>query len=114
MDANSPEKPAPSSWPSSLFFSSVFCLVAAWAHPWTAMRSRPGGPFVSIHANVIPGALALAAIGFALFWFLSAKWGGKLVAVALILLAGLVIRAVVGDVLGFAYFPSARGRWIAW
>jgi hypothetical protein len=114
MAASSTGKPTPANWSSSLFFLSVFCLIAAWVHPWSAIRSRPGGPFVSIHANVIPAALALAAIGFALIWFLSAKWAGKLVAIAMMLLAGLVIRAVVGDVLGFAYFPHARGRWIGW
>ena len=114
MAANSAGKPAPTYWSSSLFFLSVFCLIAAWTQPWTATRSRPGGPFVSIHANVIPSALALATIAFALIWFLSAKWAGKLVAIAMILLAGLVIREVVGDVLGFAYFPHARGRWVAW
>lgn len=111
--ANTPAKPR--TWAQDIvWWLSLVCLLFAWLSNVDVIRARPGGPFVSIHGNVVPGTLAVASIGFAFAWFFSAKWKGKLVAIGVIVLSTLVLRSVISDVLLFTYSRDARGFWIDW
>lgn len=101
----------PAKWPSIPAF--VVVLIVAAVLSLTVGRMVPGGPFISIHADVVP-VLACAAV-FHLAWrSLRPSPVGRRIALACILLVSVaIIFFKVSDVVSFWFRPYARGTLIA-
>jgi hypothetical protein len=74
----------------------------------------PGGPFISIHANVIPGVACLAVIAFVWRALRTARGLIRFSAATLILGSALVAIFVIQDIMMFWLRPYARGVLFAW
>jgi hypothetical protein len=102
----------PAVWPS--IPALVVLLIVAASLTVTVGRMVPGGPFISLHADVLPVVACAAA--FHLAWrSLRPSSGGRRVALACILLISVaIIFFKVADVVSFWFRPYARGTLIAW
>ncbi|HEY2588366.1 MAG TPA: hypothetical protein VGI81_21680 [Tepidisphaeraceae bacterium] len=73
----------------------------------SAVRMIPGGPFISIHANVVPCVLCVLAIYLTVRAMKNVRHrAGPVLA---LIMAGGIICFVVADVIAFWLHPSARG-----
>jgi hypothetical protein len=102
----------PATW-SAIGTLSVIVLMAG-ALSTTGGHVIPGGPFISIHANVIPAVACLGVI--AVVWRALRKGHAlmRFCAASLILGSGLVVILVIQDIMMFWLRPYARGVPFAW
>ena len=100
------------SWATLAVLYVVCCMAGLlWT---TGGHVIPGGPFISIHANVIPVVICLSVIGLAWRALRTARGVRCLCVACLILGSASVIILVVEDVMMFWLQPYARGVLLAW
>jgi hypothetical protein len=100
----------PAKWPRIATFMVVLLVAAVLSV--TVGRMVPGGPFISIHADVVPVLACAAAFHFA--WrSLGASPVRRRIALACVLLISVaIIFFKVSDVFSFWIRPHARGALI--
>jgi hypothetical protein len=93
---------------AAIVFASAMLVIAGGG------RVIPGGPFISIHADVIPGAACCFVIAKQFRFLRRFSAERQAFSVLLILAAAAILFYVVADVVGFAMRPYARGDLIRW
>lgn len=78
----------------------------------TALRIVPGGPFISLHSDVLPTLAALSAIRLGLLTLRGKDTAAKLVSLVFILVATIAISNVFNSVYLFWHRPYARGDFL--
>jgi hypothetical protein len=102
----------PAMWPSIPSFIVLLGLAAFLSV--TVARLVPGGPFISIHADIVP--LVASIVAFHLAWrSLRSSGIARRVALLCILLGCVAILFfTIADVVSFWSRPYARGVLIGW
>jgi hypothetical protein len=102
----------PANW-LTLGALSVVVLMSG-ALSGTVGRVVPGGPFVSIHADVIPAVTCLGVIVFVWRALRRAPVLVRFGAACVVLGSALVVILIIQDVMMFWLRPYARGVLVAW
>jgi hypothetical protein len=102
----------PATWPIIAALSVVALMAGALST--TGGHLIPGGPFISIHANVIPAVACLAVIVSIWPALRTARPILRFCAAGLILASALVVIFVAQDIMMFWLRPYARGALFAW
>ena len=89
-------------------------LIVAAALSITAGRMVPGGPFISIHADVVPVLACAAAFHFAWRSLRPSPVGRRIALACILSVSVAIIFFIVSDVVSFWFRPYARGTLIAW
>jgi hypothetical protein len=102
-----PKTPSPpgQNWLTVAVIFTVLALLLGGQRP----RVNPGGPFISLVGDVLPMALAVAAIGYSLAAMRRGEIPVKVAALVIIVVAGIAIRNVLSSILAFWFRPTARG-----
>jgi len=103
---------SPANWPTLCALSMIALTSGSLSK--TGGHLIPGGPFVSIHANVIPAVTCLAIIGLAWPALRRAPALIRFGAACVVLGSALVVILVIQDVMMFWLRPYARGVLLAW
>jgi len=101
-DRDQPSQPSRLGWTIGLV---LFSLLLGGSTP----RIVPGGPFISITSDILPGVASLTAIRFGLIALRGRNIVAKFVALMFILLATLALSRIMIDVYSFWHRPFARG-----
>jgi hypothetical protein len=102
----------PATWPTLAASSVIVGLSAALIT--TGGHVIPGGPFVSIHANVIPAVACLGVIVVVWRALRLARGILRCCVVCVVLAAAVIVIFAIDDVMSFWLRPYARGVLLAW
>jgi hypothetical protein len=75
----------------------------------TARRIIPGGPFLSVHADLIPIGINLAVLTLGVISFRKAPVEVKVLLVVLLFALTWILASTAEDILSFWFCPYARG-----
>jgi hypothetical protein len=102
----------PANWPT---LGALFLIaLMSGALSATVGRVVPGGPFVSIHADVVPAVTCLGVIVFVWRALRMAPVLVRVGAACVVLGSALVVILIIQDVMMFWLRPYARGVLFAW
>jgi hypothetical protein len=115
LDYASPPSPRrfnSATWPIIGALSPVPLMAGAFST--TGGHLTPGGPFISIHANIIPAVACLAVIVSIWPALRTARPILRFCSACVILGSALVVIFVAQDIMMFWLRPYARGALFAW
>ena len=75
-------------------------------------KTNPGGPFVSFFGDVVPILASLVLTVAVALWLRRMTSRERLISLVLLIVPAVVIAVVVTDVLGFWFWPNARGEFL--
>jgi hypothetical protein len=101
----------PATWPSIPAFVVVLTVAAVLSI--SVGRMIPRGPFISIHADVVPVLVSTAAFHFAWRSLRPSPVGRRIALACILLVSVAIIFFNVSDVVLFWFRPHARGTLIA-
>jgi hypothetical protein len=97
--------PVGRNWLTVAVIFAVLALLLGGHRP----RINPGGPFISLIGDVLPTALAVAAIGYSFAAMRRAEIPVTVTALVIITVAAIAIGNVLSSIVAFWFRPTARG-----
>jgi hypothetical protein len=97
----------PAIWPSVRAFGVAVIVQAALAA--TDVKFTPGGPFISIHAEVIPVLICLVILTLGTRALFSGKPMRRVAVAAIMVISSLIALGAVRNVVSYWQAPRSRG-----